>query len=294
MNFLRPSSEPTTGKMKLRRRSSEEVNVNDDEEGLTEIEKQAKEERLSLLGLNCAEQEQKEEELLIKVKTEEDERNKEAQLITFDASADPINSFDVTSTITPLSQQQQQLRRLPSVQSSRLPLPSSKIIDEENMDEQKEDITKPRQFVMPSTKLAYILMAVMLLVLVSMLGGSITISRIISDIETKIVDFDVAQHSKRSGSIVQIPSNIETQIFDMTNQELLAMKELILMDGAIQFNVKGYSKSHSGDKVIMIVEGGTITFDEEGILDATDTAKMLLDNALPKPIDWYWGEMANK
>merc|ERR1719384_992891 len=49
-----------------------------------------------------------------------------------------------------------------------------------------------------------------------------------------------------------------------------------MMGGRVRFNVKGSARSPAGDRVVLLVEGGTLTFDDFGIADATGDARSLL------------------
>lgn len=69
----------------------------------------------------------------------------------------------------------------------------------------------------------------------------------------------------------------ETDIVDMTSLQLLHLKTLVLLDNGIKFDVTGYAKAPNDDKVILMVNGGTITWENEGITDATGDARYLLD-----------------
>jgi len=71
----------------------------------------------------------------------------------------------------------------------------------------------------------------------------------------------------------------ETEIVDMTPQQLSHLKTFALLDGGIKFDVTGYARTPNDDKIILLVNGGTITWDNEGITDATGDARYLLDVA---------------
>jgi len=65
----------------------------------------------------------------------------------------------------------------------------------------------------------------------------------------------------------------------MTANQLMRLKQLVLFEGNVRFHVKGHARTPSGDKVIVLVEGGTITYDAVGILNATGDARYMLDVA---------------
>ena len=77
-------------------------------------------------------------------------------------------------------------------------------------------------------------------------------------------------------------------IAGMTNDELLVLKEILLDDDKVKFVVKGYGRGFLGSDqqhavVHLIVEGGTLTWDAEGIVAASgETVNMILDSAFPE------------
>lgn len=68
-------------------------------------------------------------------------------------------------------------------------------------------------------------------------------------------------------------------IAELSNKELGLLEEVVLEDGDLRFVVKGYSRDpfDAEKKVILLIEGGTVTYDEEGILEATGNAKLALE-----------------
>merc|ERR1739848_387995 len=55
----------------------------------------------------------------------------------------------------------------------------------------------------------------------------------------------------------------------MSSRELIGLRDLVLLDGNVHFRINGFTKAPSQDKVTLLVEGGTVTFGEDGIVDAT-------------------------
>lgn len=83
----------------------------------------------------------------------------------------------------------------------------------------------------------------------------------------------------------------------LSNDELQQLALVIYQDGDIQFNVKGYSRGT--ETIMLMVEGGTITYDDNGITDATGSIRLLLEHAFG-PMEgerrlftgsWYWEQM---
>jgi len=70
-----------------------------------------------------------------------------------------------------------------------------------------------------------------------------------------------------------------TNIIDMTNDQLMVLKEIILVDGDIKFQIKGYARSKDNTQIGLLVQGGTIIYETEGLATATGDAKVLLDLA---------------
>jgi len=70
-----------------------------------------------------------------------------------------------------------------------------------------------------------------------------------------------------------------TNIIDMTNEELKTLKEIILTDGDVKFQIKGYARGKDNTQIGLLVQGGTIIYDTEGLASATGDARILLDLA---------------
>merc|ERR1712070_309071 len=76
-----------------------------------------------------------------------------------------------------------------------------------------------------------------------------------------------------------------TNPLDMTNDELNNMKVLLLSDGNVKFQIKGYARSEDDSELVLLVEGGKIYYGEKGLLTATGDAKEMLDLAYGSSID---------
>jgi len=70
-----------------------------------------------------------------------------------------------------------------------------------------------------------------------------------------------------------------TNIVDMTNDELMNLKEILLTDGDVKFQIKGYARSKDNSQIGLLVQGGTIIYDNQGLASATGDAKVLLELA---------------
>jgi len=130
------------------------------------------------------------------------------------------------------------------------------------------------------TKAVTLLSVGTLLLIGAMFGVSIAAARLAKDTR---VGANGMLEDKHSGSVMKTGEALfedKTNILDMDASQLMNVKKVILLDGEMQFDVMGYAKSSAGDQVMMIVQGGTVTFDKEGISNATDSAKLLIDLAL--------------
>merc|ERR1712060_237591 len=68
--------------------------------------------------------------------------------------------------------------------------------------------------------------------------------------------------------------------------ELAKLEHVTLMDGNAHFKVKGFAKSPEEKRVVLLVEGGTLIYDEEGTLaEATGDALALVNAALGEDDD---------
>uniref|UniRef100_A0A7S4QVI0 EF-hand domain-containing protein n=1 Tax=Ditylum brightwellii TaxID=49249 RepID=A0A7S4QVI0_9STRA len=131
------------------------------------------------------------------------------------------------------------------------------------------------------TRTILVLGLVLLLLVGAIFGVSIAAAQLAKDTETSSTG---VLQDKRTKSVVQTTGAMElfydgSSIATLPIRQLANIRQLILMGGELQFDVKGYARSPGNDRVTMIVEGGTITYDAEGIANATGDAKSLLDMA---------------
>lgn len=64
---------------------------------------------------------------------------------------------------------------------------------------------------------------------------------------------------------------------EMSNSELLNLEEIILADGNLRFKVKGHARDESSDTVVLLVEGGTITYHRDYLESSTGNAKLIFE-----------------
>lgn len=123
-----------------------------------------------------------------------------------------------------------------------------------------------------------------ILLIASIFGVSLVAARLSKD--TTVSNFGVML-DKNSNLPVKTSSATEYQdemntglrVIDMNPLQLMNLKQIVMFGGELFFEVKGHVRAPAGDKVIILVEGGTITYDGQGILDATGDARYMLDVA---------------
>lgn len=138
-------------------------------------------------------------------------------------------------------------------------------------------------------KIILVLVIFAVLLVCCVFGATITAARLSK--ETSIDVMTGAMYAKGTTTSMKTSEFVEytpnTVIATMTNEELDELKYFYLGDDlSMKFFVKGYTRPSSpqndgvsGDDavVVLLVEGGVIFFDSDGIRDATGDAKMLLD-----------------
>jgi len=118
-------------------------------------------------------------------------------------------------------------------------------------------------------------------------GATIAIARLTK--QTDIDSITGIMYSKESNSDhshqttmktedVVIYSDI-TNMMDMTNEELKTLKEVLLPNDDVKFQINGYARGRDNTEIGLFVQGGTIIYDNEGLASATGDAKILLDLA---------------
>jgi len=113
-------------------------------------------------------------------------------------------------------------------------------------------------------------------------ASSITAARLAKDVEVSSDNGFAYVKGSDSKEIMKTAKALVveevTNIVLLSNDQLQRLSQLIFLDGDLKFNVKGYSRNQTS--IMLLVEGGTITYDEAGIIDSTGNAKALLDHAL--------------
>lgn len=134
------------------------------------------------------------------------------------------------------------------------------------------------------SRVVMVLVVCGLLLIASIFGVSIAAAYYAKD--TKIYAGGILL-DKENDSIVQtaeavgyMDQDTAGSLVDMTTDRIQSIKTISLFDGKLSFAVKGSSKSPSGDQLMLLVEGGTITFDSDGFQKATGDALVLFEHAL--------------
>jgi len=196
------------------------------------------------------------------------------------------------------------LKKSDSVLVSQLPSVVRKQVDKLNLDKNGDgfldnselglaigSLVSTKKDNMNLKRLVQLLLIFTLLLIGCVFGASIAAARLAKD--TTIDVNSGIMYAKGSSlstktedvKIYKDDSNIGT----MTNAELDNLKEIILLDGSLKFLIKGYARRYENSanyniygEVMLLVEGGTITYDATGLIsDATGDAKLLLDYAFP-------------
>mmetsp|Transcript_18976 Transcript_18976/g.22808 ORF Transcript_18976/g.22808 Transcript_18976/m.22808 type:complete len:230 (+) Transcript_18976:221-910(+) len=156
-------------------------------------------------------------------------------------------------------------------------------IDAEELSLAVEALKNSRQKNNHLTKIVVGLTIASFLLIGSIFGVSVAAARLAKD--TKIDDDSGFLFTKDKHSVVKtgeaVTWSTPVNLVDMDNEDLVRIKYLSWKSAnAVHFHVKGYARSSSGEKVIFLVEGGTLTFqDTLGLSNATGDARVLLETA---------------
>jgi len=136
-------------------------------------------------------------------------------------------------------------------------------------------------------KIVMLLCGFSVFLVAALFGASIAAARLAKDTEMDpITGVMYAKGAAHSVIMKTSPATFihQENIALMTNEELDGLKAIIMTSGDVKFQVKGYSRSGTTDmndngndnQVMVVVEGGTITYDSQGIMDASGDAERLL------------------
>jgi len=139
-------------------------------------------------------------------------------------------------------------------------------------------------------KIVMLLCVFSVFLVAALFGASIAAARLAKDTEMDPIT-GVMYAKGDAHSIMKTKEAIfihQENIALMTNDELNGLKAIIMTSGDVKFQVKGYSRSGTtgstgmnmndgnNNQVMVVVEGGTITYDSQGIMDASGDAERLL------------------
>jgi len=131
------------------------------------------------------------------------------------------------------------------------------------------------------TRLVSLLSVASLLLIAAIFGVSIAAAHLSNDTKT---DSNGDLLDKATGNVVATTEATEwldsdTTVVNMTDHQLTNINKIVLLEGAAQIDVRGYAKNPSGDQVMIVTEGGSITFDKDGVVDATGIVDVMLSFA---------------
>jgi hypothetical protein len=132
-----------------------------------------------------------------------------------------------------------------------------------------------------------------MLLVACVFGATIVAARLTKDTDVdSLTGIMYARQHGGSGGVSSTPTTMKTAdvmfysddsssatIMEMTNSQLKSLKEILFGDDQVKFQVKGYARSKDNTYTTVLVEGGTIIYDINGIASATGDAKILLDSA---------------
>jgi hypothetical protein len=186
-----------------------------------------------------------------------------------------------------------------SIKISELPRGLRDCVDQLNLDVNGDGELDSEEIVLAVDKLAsksrdngglkkiiYGLCIFAVLLVGCIFGATIAAARLAKDTEVDSASgimYAKGSHETMKTEDVMIYSSA-TNIIDMSNEELNVLKVILLTDGDVKFQIKGYARSMNTDndddqQVKLLVEGGTITYDNAGIASATGDAQELLEFA---------------
>lgn len=129
------------------------------------------------------------------------------------------------------------------------------------------------------TKVIFGLIGFVFCLVSAVFGVSIAAARIAQD--TTIDPATGFVTAKDGNAVMKTSPALTTKkgvsIHNIPKDEMEGVKKIVLHDGAISFHVKGFSKGENA--TVVLVEGGTLTFGNEGLIDTTgDDLAILFTN----------------
>jgi len=215
----------------------------------------------------------------------------------------PTSSSSSRTNMNLVKMTSSQKARRSGIDVNDLPYNLKKVVSELKLDTDGNGRLDTKEIVMAVEHLVYKTKAnaslkkiVMLLcgfsvfLVAALFGASIAAARLAKDTEMDPIT-GVMYAKGDAHSIMKTKEAIfihQENIALMTNDELNGLKAIIMTSGDVKFQVKGYSRSGTtgstgmnmndgnNNQVMVVVEGGTITYDSQGIMDASGDAERLL------------------
>ena len=127
---------------------------------------------------------------------------------------------------------------------------------------------------------AFAILSVLLIACI--FGATITAARLSKDVNVNPTN----GFAYVKGSTTEVMKTEDAVIYsnsmgvaEMPNGNLIVLKEVILAEGDVRFMVKGHARDMLTGNVLLLVDGGTLTYDSNGIVDASGVARTLLEAA---------------
>jgi hypothetical protein len=121
----------------------------------------------------------------------------------------------------------------------------------------------------------------------STFGSSIAAARLANDVELDPANGFAYVKGSHHQEVMKTNEAIvwkNDNIVDATNAQLANIKELLINDGEIRFVVKGHARDPVNADVIILVEGGTLRYGDEGLIGATGEALSLIETHFNKDL----------
>ena len=142
------------------------------------------------------------------------------------------------------------------------------------------DLTKMKNKKLHRIVAAFAILSVLLIACI--FGATITAARLSKDVNVNHTN----GFAYVKGSTTEVMKTEDAVIYsnsmgvaEMPNGNLIVLKEVILAEGDVRFMVKGHARDMLTGNVLLLVEGGTLTYDSNGIVDASGVARTLLEAA---------------
>jgi len=127
----------------------------------------------------------------------------------------------------------------------------------------------------------FVLLSILLVACI--FGASLTAARLSKDINVDPFSGFAFVKGSHETSVMKTANAIvyesDFSVVDLDNDRLDRLAILIFNDGDVKLNVQGYARDSLNDLVVLLVQGGTVTFGANGIVDSTGDVTILLTTA---------------